>query len=136
MKNQTHEILVVDDEPDIIRGLARILESRGWHVRQALSGCEAVEMAIQQVPQVILMDMVMPDMNGIEAFQEIRRLCGRVPVIFMSGFSLTELRAREMGASAVLSKPMDLGDLFAVLEKSVRRGLETVGGWSHEGVDR
>lgn len=136
MKNQTHEILVVDDEPDMIRGLARILESRGWHVRQALSGCEAVEMAIQRVPEVILMDMVMPDMNGIETCQEIRRVCGRVPVIFMSGFSLTELRAREMGASAVLRKPMDLGDLFAVLERSVRRGLETGGGWSHEGVDR
>jgi len=112
----------VDDEPDMIRGLCRILEARGWHVRLALGGCEALEMAIQQVPEVILMDIVMPGMNGIEACREIRRICHGVPVIFMTGFSVLEPRAREVEASAFLSKPIDLGKFFGVLESLLRVG--------------
>jgi CheY-like chemotaxis protein len=110
------EILLVDDDPDLVSGLSRILESRGWHVRWALSGHEAVKMAFQQMPEVILMDIMMPGMNGIEACREIRRVCHGVPVIFMTGFSVLEPGAREAGALAVLSKPVDFVKLFATLE--------------------
>ena len=110
------EILLVDDEPDLIRGLSRILESRGWHVRHALSGSEAVKLAIQHMPEVILMDIMMPGMNGIETCREIRQSCPEVPVIFMTGFSVLEPSAREIGATAVLSKPMDFVKLFATLD--------------------
>lgn len=110
------EILLADDEPDLISGLARILESRGWHVRHASCGSDAVKMAIQRMPEVILMDIMMPGMNGIEACREIRQFSPEVPVIFMTGFSVLEPFAREIGATAVMSKPIDFAKLFATLD--------------------
>jgi len=125
MKNQpdpSRDILIVDDDPDLVSGLARILEAKGWRVRQALGGRQAVEMVAQEKPAVILMDIMMPEMNGIEACRVIRRDANegsKLPVIFMTGYSEFEHQVREVGAVSVLSKPMDFTKLFATLESLI-----------------
>ena len=110
------EILIVDDDPDLVSGLARILEAKGWKVHQAFGGRQAVEMATQYQPGVILMDIMMPEMNGIEACREIRRTSNGLPVILMTGYSELEHHADEVGAVSVLSKPMDFTKLFDTLD--------------------
>jgi len=96
-----------------------ILEAKGWKVHRAFGGRQAVEMAIQCQPGVILMDIMMPEMNGIEACRAIRRTSNGVPVILMTGYSELEHHLQEVGAVSVLSKPMDFTKLFATLERMI-----------------
>ncbi|MFT5467038.1 MAG: two-component system response regulator HydG [Verrucomicrobiales bacterium] len=114
---KSDDVLVVDDDPDMVKGLARILKSRSYKVRQALSGRDALEQVRQHRPGVVLMDIKMPDMNGIDAFREMKLICPDVLVIFMTGFSEYD-QAGVAGAAAVLPKPIDHQRLFETLEKA------------------
>ena len=109
------DLLIVDDEPDMVRGLARILSTRSIQVQQAFGGREAVEMVDQHCPTAVLMDMKMPDLDGIAAFARMREICPDLTVVFMTGFSEMEDRAISEGAKAVLRKPVDFSELFEVL---------------------
>jgi CheY-like chemotaxis protein len=109
-------ILVVDDEPDLVKGLARILQTRGFEVYQAIGGCQAVELAKEHHPRVILTDIVMPDLDGIELSRRIRTFSPEAVIVFMTGFSDMEAQAGREGAAAVLRKPIDYPKLFELLE--------------------
>lgn len=112
----SNELLVVDDDPDLVRGLARILKLRGYSVYQATCGHEAVELAKTHRPKVAVMDIRMPGLNGIEAFRKIKETCPHAAVIFMTGFSEFEQEAHDEGAVAVLRKPVNLEHLFETLD--------------------
>lgn len=109
------KILVVDDEPDLARGLARILKSRGFDVVTAEGGIQAVELFRKHHPQATLTDIKMPDMDGLALSREIKRIDSGAAVIFMTGFSDSEREALEEGAVAVLRKPLDYSLLFQIL---------------------
>lgn len=100
-------MLVVDDEPDMARGLRRILKIHGYDVHTANSGEEAVAEAREWPPDGILMDIKMPGIDGVEAFRRIRAICPHAFVIFMTAFSSLADTAREEGAVDVLTKPVD-----------------------------
>ena len=108
-------ILVVDDEPDLARGLARILKSRGFDVVIAEGGIQAVELCRKHHPQAMLTDIKMPDMDGLALSREIKRIDPGAAVIFMTGYSDSEREALEEGAVAVLRKPLDYSLLFQIL---------------------
>lgn len=114
--SHSDDILVVDDEPDMANGLARVLKSRSYKVRQAFGGQEAVQQVEDSCPRAVVMDIKMPDMNGIDAFVKMKTSCPDLPVVFMTGFSEYVDRAREEGAVAVLGKPLDFASLFECLE--------------------
>lgn len=103
-------ILIVDDEENMRRTLAEILSDEGYDVTVAASGEEAIAACKERKFRVILMDVRMPGMNGVEAFRHIRRHQEGVRVILMSAYSIDALKeaALDEGAIAFLSKPLDL----------------------------
>jgi CheY-like chemotaxis protein len=107
---QTDPILIVDDEENMRKTLAEILMDEGYNVAVATTGKEAVALCKTRQFRVILMDVRMPDMDGVEAFRQIRQRQKAVRVILMSAYSIDALKeaALDEGAIAFLSKPLDL----------------------------
>lgn len=109
------DILIVDDDPDLVRGLARILKLRGHNVRTATDGQHALEMAKEQTPRVVLTDLKMPGMNGIEVIRQLKLGTPDVVAILMTGFAEFDQEAIEAAATTVLTKPLDCERLFEML---------------------
>ena len=116
-------VLVVDDFEDNREMFAEYLELSGFQVAQAVSGREAIERATQLVPDVILMDLSLPELDGWEATRRIKAdaRTGHVPVIALSGHALADhaREAKEAGCDAFLTKPC----LPETLVAEVRRQL-------------
>lgn len=110
--------LVVDDNHLLVRTLSDILRLAGWDVTPASSGSEAVECVAAREYDVVLMDIRMPGVNGVDAFRAMRDLRPRVRVILMSAYTAPDLiaAAENEGALRVLSKPVDPRTLLSLLE--------------------
>lgn len=114
-------VLVVDDDPAILELLTEILGPEGFEVETALSGVAAVLLARSGRFDAILMDIMMPRLNGVEALRTIKSVAPQTPVIMMTAHKGHELekQAGELGAAAVLWKPFDLDELLALLRRVV-----------------
>ena len=103
------KILIVDDEPGIVRLLSMRLKAKGYEVFEAYDGLECVKMAMQVLPDLILLDIKMPQGGGIGAFERLIQLDAtkEIPVIFMTAFPTEEIQnqVRQMGAKDCISKP-------------------------------
>lgn len=108
------EVLVVDDDPDLASGLARILKMEGHAVRTATNGFQALDLAKERRPTVVLVDMKMPGMNGFELVRLLRPGGPALTVVYMTGYSEMAHLAGEEGAT-VLTKPFDHQQLVALL---------------------
>ena len=117
--NTAQRMLIVDDEPDMARGIRRILKLRGYSVQIAHSGEEAIEQAREFLPNGILMDLKMPGMDGVQAYRQIRPLCPNAFVIFMTAFSSLMNDARGEGAVDVLTKPLNPADTCELIAKAL-----------------
>jgi DNA-binding NtrC family response regulator len=119
-------ILVVDDNHQFCDNLKDLLELQGHQVAATYSGAEAVEEVKKAPPNVVLLDAVMPGMDGLATLEAIMNMGAPVPVIMMTGFSGEELlgHALQAGAVALIQKPPDYDELFSLIERSVagRRG--------------
>jgi len=122
MNNQTEEvcILVVDDSPDSLKFLTDVIEETGVTVLVALDGQKALEVIEQVTPDVILMDAVMPGMDGFETCRRVKHDSAmlHVPVIFMTGLSDTEhiVEGFQAGGVDYLVKPIDPDELIARMQ--------------------
>lgn len=114
-------IMVVDDYDDMRTVTRRAVEKFGYRVIEAASGEEAVELARRELPDLILMDLTMPKLDGFAAMQRIRRLIGlnKVPVVILSAHTSQELRADALafGCSDFITKPIQLEILRAAVER-------------------
>jgi CheY-like chemotaxis protein len=113
-------VLVVDDYADTRAMLRRVLEASGYRVAEAEDGRQAVEAARRACPDLILMDLNMPHMDGLTAAQNIRAvkgLCEGVPIIALTAFDTYGMReaALEAGCDDYLKKPLDAAELNTVL---------------------
>jgi len=115
-------ILVVDDEPQIRRVLQATLSSSGYDVIEAKNGQEAVEMVIRERPALILMDVNMPGMSGLEACSKIR-LCFPGPIIMVTvrNSEQDKILALDSGADDYVVKPFAMGELLARIRAALRR---------------
>lgn len=111
-------LLIVDDEPDMLRGLGRILKLRGFDVTTAGSGEEAVERVRESEPHGVLMDIQMPGIDGVEALRRIRAIAPNAFVILMTAFTKLMDEAREEGPVDVLSKPLELEGVCKLIEET------------------
>ncbi len=122
-------ILVVDDERNMRDTLAEILEADGYQVETADSGEAAVERCDQRTFDVVLMDVRMPGINGVEAFRRIRSHNPTARVILMSAYTIDDLRrvALEEGAAALLPKPLDLDTVVRLIDRVQDTSILLVG---------
>ncbi len=105
-----HTILIIDDEKDIRTALTGILEDEGYQVLSAESGAEGIECARQELPDLILLDIWMPGMDGLEALEKLKMQFPQVTVIMISGHGTIEtaVRATKLGAFDFIEKPLSL----------------------------
>jgi len=116
-------ILIVDDEPNMLRTLADILRDEGFEVTTAASGEEAVELCAGNDYGVVLMDVRMPGIDGMEAFRRIRRSKRSVPVVLMSAYSVDHLLhgAIKDDVVAFVQKPLDAAKVLFLLHSLANR---------------
>lgn len=120
--NEPPRILIVDDEPQILRVLKTALGARGYAVRTALNGLEALTAFEQWKPHLVVTDLAMPEMDGIELSRQLR-LCSETPIIVLSVRNQEEskIRALDAGADDYVTKPFSIQELQARVRAQLRR---------------
>jgi two-component system chemotaxis response regulator CheY len=114
-------VLVVDDDPDILEALSEILEAEGYAVRKARNGQEALERLNGSPPQLVLLDLMMPVMDGYEFSRRLRASPHgtQIPIVVLSADRNVGARAREIGAVGHLAKPFELNDLLEIVKTTL-----------------
>ena len=116
-------VLVVDDDCAVREALGHALSAGGYQVQTAGSGAQALELVAQAPPEALLLDVGMPDMDGLEVCRRVRLLGSRVPVLMLTGRDAVSDRVAglDAGADDYLVKPCDLEELKARIRALVRR---------------
>jgi two-component system KDP operon response regulator KdpE len=124
-------VLVVDDERPIRRFLRAGLEAQGYRVFDVATGADALAQAATRAPDLVLLDLGLPDVDGIEVVRRIREW-SRVPVIVLSarGQDADKIRALDAGADDYVTKPFSMGELHARMRVALRHATETGSGES------
>jgi len=127
--NDQYRILVVDDEPQITRVLRRGLSTRGYEVQAAADGEEALATFNKWKPDLVLTDLSMPNMGGLELCRRLRAV-SRVPIIVLSvkGEERVKVEALDTGADDYITKPFGMDELLARVRVALRRTQEGTGG--------
>lgn len=129
MKKQDIRILLVDDEPDILEILKYNLTSEGYQVSTARNGAEGVEKAKKKQPHLIILDVMMPEMDGIEACEKIRKLEGLEDTIitFLTarGEDYSQVAGFDAGADDYITKPVKPKVLMSKIKALLRRLKES-----------
>jgi two-component system KDP operon response regulator KdpE len=123
MNQQTGaRVLVVDDEPGIRRAIQMNLNRQGYRVLLAATGREAIEQVSLGYPDLIILDLGLPDIDGLEVIREVRAR-GSTPIIILSvrGSERDKIGALDLGADDYLTKPFGVGELLARVRVSLRR---------------
>ena len=115
-------VLVVDDEPQILRALRINLRVRDYDVHVAATGAEALEVAGRYPPDLVILDLGLPDLDGVEVIQGLRGWT-KAPIIVLSGRadSLDKVEALDAGADDYVTKPFGVEELLARMRAAVRR---------------
>lgn len=113
----SHCILIVEDHPDTREGLAELLRLSGYAVQTAADGQQGLAAACRQAPDLILTDIAMPIMDGIEMIRRLRgsTACQATPILVLSAFSDKASEAAGAGADMVLRKPVSPRDLLRTI---------------------
>ncbi len=118
-------ILIVDDEPQITRVLRTTLESSGYHVIVAHNGLEAIEKLRTDPPALIITDLSMPEMDGVELTREVRqRLQTPILVLSVQSQDAAKVRALDEGADDYVTKPFSIQELLARVRALLRRATQ------------
>jgi len=112
-------ILIVDDQFSVRETLKAILEHKGYRVATAKDGAEAIEMVKKKHYDIIFLDVKLPDMNGVETFEQVKKIDPNAAVIMMTGYSLDDLvrRAISQGAYTCIYKPFDMENIIELVEE-------------------
>ena len=115
-------VLVIDDEPSFVEMLDSIFRESGYDVHAFSDPREAVKYVINNEVDVVFTDVMMPDMNGVEVLDAVRKIDAEVPVIFVTGGCSREdlIKAIELGVFSVIEKPWRLEAILNLAEKAVR----------------
>ena len=128
MNSNTYKILVVDDDPDIVELLKYNLSSDGYKVKSASNGVQAVSLAKEFIPDLTILDIMMPNMDGVETCRQIRSIpeLANKFIIFLTARSeeYSEIAAFEMGADDYITKPIKPRALISRINALFRRDIK------------
>ena len=116
-------ILIIEDEPDIVRGLSDALEFEGFEVTAMQKGRDGVKVMRERGADCVILDLMLPDLNGYAVCQEIRAQNALVPIIMLTarGEESDKIRGLEAGADDYVTKPFSVGELLARIKAIFRR---------------
>jgi len=122
-------ILVIDDEPHIVMGLRDALEFEGFRVIAAGKGRDGVNLARNESPDAIILDLMLPDVNGYAVCEELRRINAHVPILMLTARSqeTDKVRGLDAGADDYVTKPFGVNELIARIRAIFRRASRGVG---------
>lgn len=117
------DILIVDDLPDNLRVLSQILVEKNYHVRKAINGKTAIRAAQLAIPDLILLDIKMPEMDGYEVCKQLKsdEITAEIPIIFISALddTLDKIKAFEVGGVDYITKPFQVEEVIARIESQL-----------------
>jgi DNA-binding NtrC family response regulator len=116
------KILIVDDEKNLLDSLERILQDGDNQIVKASNGKEAIKKVKKETPQVVVMDIQMPEMDGLSAFKEIKKISPKQMVIMMTGSGTTDtaIEAMKLGAYDYVAKPFDIPKIIGVVQAAIK----------------
>ena len=121
-------VIVVEDEPDMAEMFAEMVRLMGLEVIKSHSGMRAIDLIAEKKPSVVLLDMMMPDVSGLEVLRHLRRdpRLSRIPVIVVSAKSLPSdvRKGLDAGASFYLTKPVSFDDLKRALDHVAQTAVD------------
>lgn len=114
-------ILVADDEPSMRLNIKELLEGEGFSLLEASNGLEAVQLTIEHRPLVVLMDIKMPELSGMQALKTIKKRASEIPIIIFTAYGSNEkpIEAMKAGAFDYLEKPFDIEEFLRVIYNAV-----------------
>jgi len=125
-----NKILLVDDDPDILEIISYSLENEGYSVYKAMNGLQAIEIAEKVTPDLIIMDLMMPEMNGVEACEQIRKSTklNNVIITFLSARSedFSQIAGFDAGADDYITKPIRPKVLLSKIKALLRRNKSDI----------
>ena len=126
-------ILIVEDEPDLLRGLAMNLTAEGFEVSTASRGDQGVELAMRERPALVLLDIMLPGMNGLDVCRELRRKGFDAPIIMLTAKAeeVDRVVGLEIGADDYVTKPFGIRELLARIRVRLRRHSPATAEKSH-----
>jgi nitrogen regulation protein NR(I) len=118
------DILIVDDDNQLRQSFEKLLAEEGYSVRTAASGEAGLDMVRKSVPDLVVMDVRLPGMNGLETFRAMRGIEPKLPVIVMTAFGTTEvaIEATKLGAFDYVLKPFEIPDILALINQALDAG--------------
>jgi two-component system alkaline phosphatase synthesis response regulator PhoP len=117
------QILIVEDDPSIRLGLKRSLEFEGFQVEVAKDGEEAIQRAFDKKPDLIVLDLMLPKLNGFEVCRTVRKYDASIPIVILSakGDEGDKVLGLELGADDYVTKPFSIRELTARIKTALRR---------------
>jgi len=117
-------VLIVDDDRQLLHSFEKLLTDEGYEVRTAETGEKGIEEVKKRVPDLVVMDVRMPGMSGLEAFERMRAIDPKLPVIIMTAFGTTEtaIEATKAGAFDYVLKPFEIPDILGLIEQALSAG--------------
>jgi two-component system alkaline phosphatase synthesis response regulator PhoP len=123
MSEDAGRILVVEDDLSILTGVSMNLRYEGYQVLQAQDGEQGLQLAVSETPDLVILDLMLPRMNGYELLRELRRRGQRVPVLLLSakGMERDKVLGLDLGADDYVVKPFGVAELLARVKALLRR---------------
>lgn len=120
-------LMIVDDDPQLIRVLSMFFDSEGYNVIQAADGREALMLLSEYTPDLILLDLIMPEVGGEEVVKQVRAKyqSSRIPIVIFTAADTREEELRAAGADTFIIKPFSLDGLRDVVHEAIRQASPT-----------
>jgi two-component system alkaline phosphatase synthesis response regulator PhoP len=122
------KILIIEDEQDLIKGLKLNLSDEGFDVDWAVNGVEGLRKALEEAPDLIILDIMLPEMDGLEVCRELRQKNIGIPIIMLTakGEEIDKVVGLEIGADDYITKPFSIRELLARIKTQLRRAEREV----------
>ncbi|MBL7138419.1 MAG: sigma-54-dependent Fis family transcriptional regulator [Bacteroidales bacterium] len=125
-----NRILIVDDEPSVRYSFKKLLTEDHYDVLEAATGVDALRLLAKDVPDLVVMDIEMPGMTGLETIRRIKEINPQIPVIIMTAYGTTDrvIEAMKLGAYEYMEKPFDIDKMRMIIREALGMKLMTEGG--------